>query len=99
MTYRLCLSLVHRCVASCLSHMTSCVTYTTSYVFVPCAQVCGKLFESQDKLDIHRQVHLQSSSGTFTCPHCGEICKKWRPFLYHLSKHQADGGKKYNCQV
>ena len=44
------LSPVHRCVASCLSHRTGCVTYTTSYVFVPCAQVCGKLFESQDKL-------------------------------------------------
>ena len=22
----------------------------TGYLFVPCAQVCGKLFESQDKL-------------------------------------------------
>ena len=119
-----CLPLVYRCVESCLSHRTCCVTYITRYVFVPCAQVCGKLFESQDmlcdlqvtfffpcaqvcgklfesqdKLEIHRQVHLQSSNGTFTCPHCGEICKKWRPFLYHLSKHQADGGKKYTCQV
>ena len=26
------------------------MTYITSYVFLPCAQVCGKLFESQDKL-------------------------------------------------
>lgn len=86
---------MYRCVAGCLSHRTICV----SYIFVSCVQVCGKLFESQDKLDIHRQVHLQSANGTFTCPHCGEICKNWRPFLYHLSKHDTDGGKKYTCQV
>ena len=61
----ICVSFVHRCVASCLtlSHRTGCVTYTTSYVFVPCAQVCGKLFESQDRLcDLHYKLSF--------CPLC-----------------------------
>ncbi|XP_076444134.1 uncharacterized protein LOC143282395 [Babylonia areolata] len=64
-----------------------------------CCDVCGKLFGSQIKLDIHKPVHGKDRKQAHDCPECGQRCPSWRSYLYHVSKHTGNGGKKHSCEV
>ena len=72
-----------------------CLNQTAVWLF----QVCGKLFASQQKLDVHKPVHGRDRKDSFSCPTCGHACTNWRAYLYHVAKHTTNGGKKHNCQV
>ncbi|XP_076465357.1 uncharacterized protein LOC143297069 [Babylonia areolata] len=64
-----------------------------------CCDVCGKLFASQQKLDIHKPVHSRDRKESLECPTCGQKCNNWRSYLYHVSKHTTNGGKKHTCEA
>lgn len=80
--------------------MNAFLKYQNPNVFVDLhTQVCGKLFASQQKLEVHKPVHSRSRKDSFSCPQCGQECTNWRAYLYHVAKHTANGGKKHVCQV
>lgn len=58
-----------------------------------CCHVCGKLFESGKKLDIHSLVHRLDSlhDQHLQCVDCGRQYTEWIAFKQHMKTHGTEG--------
>ena len=63
-----------------------------------CCNICGKLFESLKKLNMHMIVHNLTSKHNqlLQCPDCDRQYTEWIAFKQHMKTHGAEGVQ-YPC--